>query len=324
MGCFFSFIIPVYNTEKYLHQCVDSVLTQGCDDLEIILVNDGSTDASGRICDDYAKKYPEKIKAVHKENGGLSSARNAGIRNSCGKYLIFLDSDDFFLDNECTSVLKKELESNTVDVLCFKSLKYYPQQEKYVDYYGDYDITCFMNKNPNEAFLHFVKDNKQFACACNKAVSRDVVINNGLFFQEGVTAEDVEWSLNLFESIKSVYATNKNMHIYRQNVSTSITASLSPKKFESLSGIVTRLIDKYSERSDAFSNVAKSFMAFQYAILLFNISCFDDYKNYAYFKKYDYILKYSVDKKTKITRLIYKIFGFNGLMRVFRLKRRFR
>ena len=89
-----SIIIPVYNVEDYLSRCVDSVINQTYAELEIILIDDGSTDSSKQICDSYRKKDP-RIKVIHKENGGLSSARNAGIKESTGKYLMFVDSDDY-------------------------------------------------------------------------------------------------------------------------------------------------------------------------------------------------------------------------------------
>ena len=93
-----SVIIPIYNVEKYLHQCVDSVLHQNLNDLEIVLVNDGSPDNCPQICNEYAEKYPF-IKALHKENGGLSDARNEGLKDASGDYVIFLDSDDWWNPN---------------------------------------------------------------------------------------------------------------------------------------------------------------------------------------------------------------------------------
>ena len=88
-----SIIVPIYNMEQYLERCVDSILSQTYKDFEVILVNDGSTDNSDIICDDYAKK-DQRIKVIHKRNGGLSSARNAGIKLSKGQWLLFIDSDD--------------------------------------------------------------------------------------------------------------------------------------------------------------------------------------------------------------------------------------
>ena len=89
-----SIVVPVYNVEKYLKRCVDSIINQSYNNIEILLVDDGSTDSSGKICDDYLKK-DSRIKVIHKQNGGLSDARNFGIDKSTGDYLSFIDSDDW-------------------------------------------------------------------------------------------------------------------------------------------------------------------------------------------------------------------------------------
>lgn len=106
-----SVIIPIYNVEVYLKKCIDSVLKQTYQNLEIILVNDGSTDRCKQICDDYGKKYQEKVKVIHKKNGGLSSARNAGIDVASGELIAFVDSDDY-------------IEKNMIEKL-YSALKYY-------------------------------------------------------------------------------------------------------------------------------------------------------------------------------------------------------
>ena len=89
-----SVIVPVYKTEKYLKKCVDSILASSYSDLDVILVDDGSPDGSGAICDGYAEK-DSRVRVIHKQNGGLSSARNAGIDNAYGEYITFVDSDDY-------------------------------------------------------------------------------------------------------------------------------------------------------------------------------------------------------------------------------------
>ena len=88
-----SVIVPVYNVEKYLRRCVDSILTQTFTDFEVLLIDDGSTDGSGKICDEYAKK-DKRVRVFHKENGGVSSARNLGLDNVRGRYVTFVDADD--------------------------------------------------------------------------------------------------------------------------------------------------------------------------------------------------------------------------------------
>lgn len=115
----FSVLIPVYNTEKYLEECLQSVLNQTYQDFEIILVDDGSTDNSGAICDKYQIDYPQKIKVIHKENQGLISARRVGIANANGDYCIFVDSDDYIKENllrELSRVLNKD---ETIDLLIY-------------------------------------------------------------------------------------------------------------------------------------------------------------------------------------------------------------
>lgn len=111
-----SVIVPVYNVEAYLSRCVDSILDQSYDNLEVILVNDGSTDTSGAICDAYAAK-DSRIRVIHKENGGLSSARNTGIDAATGEYLTFVDSDDW-IEAEAYGPMLALMEKNGAELVC--------------------------------------------------------------------------------------------------------------------------------------------------------------------------------------------------------------
>ena len=112
-----SVIVPVYNTEKYLRQCVDSILGQTLSELEIILVNDGSKDNSGVICDEYAAKY-DQVTVIHKENGGVSSARRAGVAAAKGEYVAFVDSDDWIDPDMYAQMLASAREHDADAVLC--------------------------------------------------------------------------------------------------------------------------------------------------------------------------------------------------------------
>ena len=111
-----SVIVPVYNTEKYLNRCIDSILAQTFTDFELLLIDDGSTDSSGKICDDYAAK-DSRVKVLHKENGGVSRARNLGIDNAQGEYLSFIDSDDY-IRPEMYEKLAKIIDIYGVDLVC--------------------------------------------------------------------------------------------------------------------------------------------------------------------------------------------------------------
>ena len=107
-----SIIVPVYNAEKYLNECVDSILNQDFTDFELLLVNDGSKDNSGHLCDKYAHK-DNRVRVFHKENGGVSSARNLGLDNAIGEYIVFIDSDDY-VDVNYLSILMSVGESDLV------------------------------------------------------------------------------------------------------------------------------------------------------------------------------------------------------------------
>lgn len=136
----FSIIVPVYNVSKYLTGCLNSVLEQKNKDFQIILIDDGSTDESGILCDQYEKKY-EFIKTIHKKNGGLSSARNAGLKVATGEYIIFLDADDFWLDWNMLEEIDAVIEKEKVDIVAFGGKEYheYDKEQPYKDLKVSFD-----------------------------------------------------------------------------------------------------------------------------------------------------------------------------------------
>ena len=118
-----SVIVPIYNVEKYLERCLDSIIKQTYKNLDIILVDDGSIDNSTKICDEYVKK-DSRIKVIHKENGGLSDARNVGIDNSDGKYICFIDSDDYIELDMIENLYDGIVKNNANICCCGKLLEY--------------------------------------------------------------------------------------------------------------------------------------------------------------------------------------------------------
>ncbi|WP_227166600.1 glycosyltransferase, partial [Enterococcus faecium] len=126
--CEISIIVPVYKVEKYLRKCVDSILAQTFTDFEVILVDDGSPDNSGKICDEYAEK-DNRVRVIHKENGGLSSARNAGIDVARGKYLGFVDSDDY-IDEDMYEILYENLKIHDADISSVELIPFYGDRYK--------------------------------------------------------------------------------------------------------------------------------------------------------------------------------------------------
>lgn len=176
----FSIIIPVYNTEKYLDKCLSSVFNQSFSDYEVIVVNDGSTDDSYKIIEEYEKKF-SNLKNFVKENGGLSSARNYGVANACGEYILFLDSDDYY-ESDLLYVLNSNL--NECDVVRFGVQDVFDDGR--VVRYND---TVFNKTNGIDAFnyicrFHYVE------IACAYCFKREFWNKNGFKFLDGAYHED--------------------------------------------------------------------------------------------------------------------------------------
>ena len=152
----FSILVPVYNVEKYLEQCVDSLLNQTYQgEYEIVLVDDGSTDSSGLICERYVNDYPDRIKVIHKKNEGLVSARQVGIENASGEYSLFVDSDDFVELNLLESI-NNALEHNPkTDIVVFN-----------MNYFNDETKSVYARRNR----LHRRKQNTGLRFVVNHAV----------------------------------------------------------------------------------------------------------------------------------------------------------
>jgi len=139
----FSIIVPVYNVEDYIHECVNSILAQSFDSYEILLINDGSTDKSASICDQFALSHRNVI-VIHKKNGGLSDARNVGIKNAKGEYIIFIDSDDYIEKNTLDVFAKELCEADNPDVMITRIKQVYQDKETE---YMDEDMPVSIIKN---------------------------------------------------------------------------------------------------------------------------------------------------------------------------------
>lgn len=212
-----SVVVPVYNVEKYVERAVDSICTQTLTDMEIILVDDGSKDQSGKLCDELAQK-DSRIRVLHKENGGLSSARNAGIEIAGGKYIAFVDSDDW-IDPEMYSVLTGLLEKHQAD-LAICSYKEVSEGENPNPAKGEGEIAVWQDQ---EALQVFVEEQETYNiqnAAWNKVYKRSLM--GELRFPEGKLFEDIAYTTKLIaRSQKTVY-TNQPFYNYVVNRSGSI------------------------------------------------------------------------------------------------------
>ena len=193
-----SVIVPIYNVEKYLEKCINSLLSQTLEDIQIILVNDGSKDNSGNIAREYEKNNKNRITYVEKENGGLSDARNYGLKYATGDFIAFLDSDDYIEKNAYEEMYNKAIEENADYVEC-DFIWEFPNKIRVDKQYP------YKNKKEMLSFVRVV--------AWNKLIKRQLITDNNLEFPKGLRYEDVEFTYKLIPFInKFAYVDKPFIH----------------------------------------------------------------------------------------------------------------
>lgn len=241
-----SVIIPVYNVEKYLHRCLDSVIAQTYQNLEIICVDDGSIDESGRICDQYAVR-DARIKVIHQENQGLSAARNRGLDAAEGEYIAFVDSDDYILEDMYKKMLDKLLNYN-VD-LCVCQWQYEFSDGRQVVKRKNIDPTIYGRKASLEfaRFLYMGNyENGVVVAAWNKLYRRALL--DKIRF-EGRIHEDEAFCGRIMAKNISVYVMEEQFYVYAQNGDSLTNKPFSANKFFFLDVLAER---RELFKSDAF------------------------------------------------------------------------
>lgn len=230
-----SIIIPVYNTEKYLRRCLDSIVAQTYKNFECILVDDGSTDASGKICDEYGEK-DNRFRVIHKENGGVATARQTGTDATNGKYIIHADPDDWIEPEMLEQMHAKAKESDADVIICdFYSTNYKNEDTLFIQ-----KPTSF---EPHKIMQDIVLFHRLHGSLCNKLAKRACYIKYGLHFTPGINyCEDVLIWVQLFQhsEIKVAYL-NKAFYHYFQGNSDSITHSRKPEVIETMRRYYTKL-----------------------------------------------------------------------------------
>lgn len=300
-----SIIIPIYNVEKYISQCLDSILLHNLENCEIILVDDGSTDNSTNICKEYEKNN-FFIKLYEKENGGAADARNFGLNVSKGKYIMFIDSDDYLVNNKNFELLKSKLYEN-YDIIQYK-MNYYYENKKELKILND--LNEYSELNYLESLYKKVSNNQFSISPCDKIVKRDLLLNNSIFFKKGLLAEDIDWSLSLYLYAKSILTLNLEIYIYRQNRIGSVTNTRNPKLISSLYSIINKWY-YYDYDNDNLKEIFHNYLAYQYLILISiidNKNCDKKMKENIYSLRK--ILSNDINNRVKMVNKIMKIFGF--------------
>lgn len=211
-----SIIIPIFNVEKYITKCLQSLVKQTFQEIEILCINDGSTDNSLKIVENFAQKFPQ-IKVFSKENSGVSDTRNFGIKHATADYIMFLDSDDWYKKNACELAYSEITQTNS-DIGIFGILENYQFFEKH----------CIMNKNIKRAVKDPQKRDlwKFLTYSVNKIYKKDFLLSNNIEFPKDIkTAEDLTFSAwCLFNNPKCCFI-GKSLYVYRKNRLNSATTN---------------------------------------------------------------------------------------------------
>lgn len=308
-----SIVIPVYNVEKYLSECLDSVLIELNDDYcEVILVDDGSKDSSGTICDEYSKIY-SNVFVIHKQNGGLASARNAGLSVAHGEYVCFIDSDDKIAKNGIKNLLDA-IEHTDFDICFMQCVKFFPDGA--TDDMGDSIFSKdILNKSREEVVCFLATRPKYPGSACTKIYRREFLNQFNIYFPKTPRfSEDLGFVLDCIIKAKSFFAIDSPYYEYRQNRIGSITNVIDEKKFKDLMLFIVESLDKV-KNEDKNSNLRQmvlNFVVYEYAILIMLYSKLDKkYKKEAIkkLKEYKHLLKEGKTLKLKIIKWFAYIFG---------------
>lgn len=242
-----SIVIPVYNVEKYLNESVDSVLRQTCSNYEVILVDDGSTDQSGLMCDEYLK-VSDKITVIHQENGGLSAARNTGLKASQGEYVYFLDSDDYIEDCALEHLLDTAIKESS-DIVFFDGYVFFdgceddPTMSRYIRQ------DQYKTQNGRNMLLELLQKDEYRTPVQLMLFRREYLIMNNLWFLNGILHEDELFTFAVFNADGAVAHCHEQLYARRIRPGSIMTASKMLRRYESMLTIYQEIEREYQNEN---------------------------------------------------------------------------
>lgn len=263
----FSVIVPIYKVEKYIHKCVDSILSQSYPDFELILVDDGSPDNCPSICDEYAEA-DERVHVIHKENGGLVSARNVGLKYASGDYVIYVDGDDWIVQETLETLWNKAISDKNPDMIVFNMIRIYEDREDkdpcYVEeglYEGERlqnEIIPYMMYDYRKSFYHGIL----FPSCGGKVIKREIMLEHYCKDERIRMGEDNAFIFECLFYSKSVYFLTEYFYMYNHLNEGSIRHNYDAKRFQNnkfLTEYITEHLFGISESVDAQINVFRAY-----------------------------------------------------------------
>lgn len=266
-----SVIVPVYKVEKYLEDCVNSLVNQTLKDLEIILVDDGSPDDCGKICDRLAES-DRRIKVIHKSNGGLSSARNAGIDVARGEYIGFVDSDDW-IEPDMYEYLLTLIRKYDADVADCEMLEI--SKREYVAIKEKENVEKLSQKEALDVFFRVSKSNINY-CVCDKLFKKEIF--EKVKFTEGIIFEDIDFNYRVLIGVKTLVVSNIPKYYYYKNSEGISRNSFRKKDLELLEvwDNIVKLSKKYTPEHETHAKFNRKRADFGLLCKMFKYGCRDD------------------------------------------------
>lgn len=301
-----SFLIPVYNTAPHLVQCIQSLLGQTQPPEEIVLVDDGSTDGSGQLCDSLSQRFPS-IKVIHQVNSGASAARNLAVHEATGDYVVFLDSDDCWLVSDALANLTQQLKKSQPDLLLFKRVDIYPHKRTEGK---DYDAAYIRSHTGGEVFNYLIRNRLFQMSACFQLIRRQLLIEHQIEFPVGIVSEDLFWSLSLWQHIHKVDVANIPLYGYQHRVG-SITSNYTLHHVKSCDYIFT----EWKQRCEAGcqnADIILRYLSDQWVSSAYHwgqLPKSDRIHAASMLGRHSDLLQHANSRKARITHLLYRLSG---------------
>lgn len=238
-----SVVVPVYNVERFLDECVESVLKQTMQDFDIILVDDGSTDSSGKSCDELAEK-DNRIKVIHRKNGGLSAARNTGFSAATGTYVYYLDSDDW-IKSDTLEKLTATAEKEKADVVFFDAFVFFTNCEPDPNVYRYERSKQYETKRGQDMLIDLLATDEYRTAVPLMLFRRAYLEDNGLTFREGILHEDELFTFLVYNANGTVAHRHEEFYARRMRAASIMTASSMTRRYDSVYQIYFELSDMY-------------------------------------------------------------------------------
>ena len=294
-----SVIVPVYNVEEYLEECLESIKRQTYTDIEVILVNDGSTDRSKEICERYCEK-DSRLKLVNQENKGLSGARNRGMLESKGEFISFVDSDDV-LKEDMLEQLMKQMTSEDIDIVeCW-----YTNEKQELELLTPKNVKTIFQGDSKEALVSLCKDNIVRLNAVAKLFRRQVIVN--FPFLEGLFYEDVYGGIGILKHIRKMVKINYIGYYYRVRQGSIMNRKFSMKNLD-LFTICDKLEQLYQGDTFALAYIHRRL----FHLVLMHIVDYHIFEGNPYKEKYvEYLNRYSKSSSRSLVMRAYHLFPQN-------------